>query len=313
MNDLTLGIDTSNYKTSVAVTDPEGGTVFQRSEFLKVEQGERGLRQSVAFFRHSQVLPLFIEDVFQHVDAENIRTVAVSDRPRNVEGSYMPVFLAGTNAGRILAAALGAEYQTFSHQEGHIAAALSTIPKIESPFLFFHLSGGTTECLLCRRKERGYQVEIVGGTKDISIGQLLDRAGVKLGYSFPAGKYLDQIAGSEPVSVRPGKIKIKDGYFNLSGTETQVLRSIDENGDAVIPGLFERIGALLRDSASDLASRYIIRDVILAGGVAASNTIRLQAESWTEETTGCRIHFGSRELSGDNAVGISLLGGQCNR
>ena len=308
-----LGIDTSNYKTSVALVDTEGNIICNYQEFLEVKKGERGLRQSNALFQHVMKLPDLIEAAITQIEPAHIAGIAVSDKPRPVEGSYMPVFNAGVTTARTLGAALQIPITTFSHQEGHIAAALSTIPKIESPFLFFHLSGGTTECLLCRRKKRGYQVEIVGGTKDISIGQLLVRGGVKLGYSFPAGKYLDQIAGSEPVSVRPGKIKIKDGYFNLSGTETQVLRSIDENGDAVIPGLFERIGALLRDSASDLASRYIIRDVILAGGVAASNTIRLQAESWTEAPTGCRIHFGSRELSGDNAVGISLLGGQCNR
>ena len=58
----------------------------------------------------------------------------------------------------------------------------------------FHLSGGTTEALLATKDDIHYDLDIVGGTKDISIGKLLDRAGVALGYNFPAGKYIDQLA-----------------------------------------------------------------------------------------------------------------------
>ena len=61
MSDLYLGIDTSNYKTSVAVTDGTGRIVFERSEYLEVPAGSRGLRQSEAFFRHSCRLPEFSE------------------------------------------------------------------------------------------------------------------------------------------------------------------------------------------------------------------------------------------------------------
>ena len=57
------------------------------------------------------------------------------------------------------------------------------------------MSGGTTEILLLNRNKNSteYNIEIVGGTKDISFGQLIDRIGVKLGYRFPAGKYIDKM------------------------------------------------------------------------------------------------------------------------
>ena len=106
MAKVVLGIDTSNYKTSVALTDENGNIRYQRSEFLKVEQGKRGLRQSVAFFHHCQVLPSFIEEAFQTVDPKEIISVAVSSRPRNVEGSYMPVFLSGVQTGTVISSAL---------------------------------------------------------------------------------------------------------------------------------------------------------------------------------------------------------------
>lgn len=311
MAKVVLGIDTSNYKTSVALTDENGSIRYQRSEFLKVEQGKRGLRQSVAFFHHCQVLPSFIEEAFQTVDPKEIVSVAVSSRPRNVEGSYMPVFLSGVQTGTVISSALQVPMNCFSHQEGHIEAILSTLPPMpQKPFLLFHLSGGTTECLLCERTSEGYAVEIVGGTKDISVGQLLDRTGVQLGYDFPAGKYLDRIAMERSFTVFPGKIRIQDGFFNLSGTETQVMKSIEEKGDEVVPGIFYRIQQLLHDTAVQLSRKYEVDTVVMAGGVSASETLRKYADLWQEQRDGCRILFGDPVLSGDNAVGISLLGGR---
>lgn len=306
-----LGIDTSNYKTSVALTDETGRILYQRSEFLKVEQGERGLRQSVAFFQHCQVLPSFIHEVMSQIHPGDIQAVAVSSRPRNVEGSYMPVFLSGLQTGNVIASSLQVPLYQFSHQEGHIEAILSSLPEMaEKRFLLFHLSGGTTECLLCQRTENGYREEIIGGTKDISIGQLLDRTGVQLGYSFPAGKYLDRIALNQEVTILPTKVRITDGYFNLSGIETQVRKYADEQGEKVVPGVFRRIEDLLHRIAVDLSHKYKVSTVVMAGGVSASETLRRYSLGWNPEKDHCRILFGDATLSGDNAVGISLLGGR---
>lgn len=334
MNKLVLGIDTSNYKTSVALADLRGEVHFQRSDFLKVEQGEKGLRQSVAFFRHVHVLPSFIEEAIHACPDDEIVAVAVSDAPRRTEGSYMPVFMAGYQMARSIAAVLQVPLYCYSHQEGHIAAVCfgddperyqqsmngpvlsglsenSSDPGHKPSELFFHLSGGTTECLLIREEDRyHYRTEIVGGTKDISLGQLLDRAGVKLGYPFPAGKYLDRIASENPATEYPGKIQYRDGWFNLSGTEFQVMKSIDEKGEAMISGLFRRIGELLLMVATDLAEKYGAEHVTFAGGVASSETIRRLLAPEHLPKGSPKLHFGSAALSGDNAVGIALLGGR---
>lgn len=306
-----LGIDTSNYKTSIAITDSNGDIVFEKSEFLEVEQGKRGLRQSVAFFKHSNVLPLFIREALSDIDVNKITSIAVSDKPRNVEGSYMPVFLAGINSATVLSAALGVPMHTFSHQEGHIEAIMSSYPDEADEFIVFHLSGGTTECLKCKRNGNHIDAEIIGGTLDISIGQLLDRAGVKLGYSFPSGKYLDKIACNHEATIKPKKVKIRDGYFNLSGTETEVMKSIDADGDAIIPGLFAEISELLYKEAKLLSEQYGIKLVVMTGGVAASSFVRNYIDNKSENERDLEIFFGSNKLSGDNAVGIALLGGKC--
>lgn len=317
MNKLFLGIDTSNYKTSIAVTDEERRIVSSRSEFLEVEQGKCGLRQSVAFFKQTNALPPFFEDLFSKVSPADIRAIAVSDAPRRISGSYMPVFTAGTNAAKILASALGTDLYTFSHQEGHIAAAVSTLDiKEDEEFIFFHLSGGTTECLLCSKRDGHYDTEIIGGTLDISIGQLFDRIGVKAGYAFPAGKYLDEMASGASVEELPCKIQIKDGYFNLSGIETQMCNAVGEGKLDLIPGLFRRISELLFDDALFLSEKYDIDRICISGGVASSDTIRndiselVRKHKSTPGTQDVDIMFGSKALSGDNSVGISLLGGR---
>lgn len=313
MKTYSLGIDTSNYKTSIAITDDQRDIVFEKSEFLEVEQGNRGLRQSVAFFKHSNVLPLFIEEALRDIDVSLIRSIAVSDKPRNVEGSYMPVFLAGLNSARVLAASLKVPMYTFSHQEGHIEAVMKSYEGDADEFIVFHLSGGTTECLRCRRADNRIEAEIIGGTLDISIGQLLDRAGVKLGFPFPSGKYLDEIALSRSASIKPGRIKLRDGFFNLSGTETEVMKSIEANGDEIVPGIFERISELLYHEASYLSEKHGIPLVVMTGGVAASAFVREYIGKKAINNRNLKIFWGDSRLSGDNAVGIALLGGMCNR
>lgn len=320
MSGLYLGIDTSNYKTSVAVTDSSNDTVYEKSVYLDVPAGKRGLRQSEAFFGHSNRLPDYIEELSSAADLKAVRAIGVSTRPRRVEGSYMPCFLAGINSARILSSALNVPVYEFSHQEGHAAAVIedpSCISDNDTSAgndLFFHLSGGTTEFLKCHKDDLGYEMEIVGGTKDISIGQLIDRAGVKMGMPFPSGSYMDTIASSFTGS-KSGylpRIRIEDGYFNLSGAETKTLRTIEQihnnEFDAVIAELFTAIADLLYGSASALCARYDADRVFMAGGVASSSCIRkliyrkVQNNNFSPD-----IVFGKPELSGDNAVGIARL------
>ena len=315
MPDLYLGIDTSNYKTSVAVTDGNNRTVFERSEYLEVPQGSRGLRQSEAFFRHSNRLPEYIEEMSRSVDVSAIRAAGVSSRPRRVEGSYMPCFLAGVNAAREMAAVLGIPLHEFSHQEGHAAAIIENSSDTDiRRSVLFHLSGGTTEFLICEPDEDGYRMEICGGTKDISAGQLIDRAGVAMGYPFPSGAYLDDLAETYYAAngrVKSGlpRIKTTDGQFNLSGTETQVMRMIEASAAVDYPQLaysiFERIAELLASSAVNAAASAGTDTVYMAGGVSSSSFIRRSIAEKTGRYP--EIIFGDPVLSGDNAVGTARL------
>ena len=196
-----LGIDTSNYTTSLALVSDDG--FVQTRRILEVKKGECGLRQSDALFLHTVDLPELFPAVFAEyrerfgVDAK-VDAVAYSAYPRDVAGSYMPCFLAGQSAASAVASALGVPLMRFSHQAGHIMAALKTCgaeEKMGEEFFALHLSGGTTELVHAKKDDEiGFSAEIVGDTADISAGQLVDRAGVMLGLKFPCGGELEKLA-----------------------------------------------------------------------------------------------------------------------
>ncbi len=323
MENFYVGIDTSNYKTSVAVIDDESKILFQNSEYLEVPAGKRGLRQSEAFFKHSCKIPEYINEMSKCIDMSKVRAIGVSTRPRRVEGSYMPCFLAGINTAKTITSTLDIPIFEFSHQEGHAAAIIeSELPIIYyRKSLLFHLSGGTTEFLLCTPDKDGYAMEIVGGTLDISIGQLIDRTGVALGLPFPSGSYMDEdvcIYEGKKSSILP-HIKIENGYFNLSGAETKIIREIESIDNKASEGLisdeeksmlilsiekelFTKLSELLKISATNLSEAYGVDTVYMAGGVASSRFVRN-----TISSSDTNIVFGKPELSGDNAVGTALL------
>ena len=325
---LSLGIDTSNYKTSLALVDGEGNIILDLRSFLDVPNGSRGLRQQEAFFQHVNKLPEMIKRIFDRIDSKELEVISVSNKPRPIEDSYMPCFMAGVNIGSVLAASLGLPLLQYSHQEGHIRAGLKDVDLLnKDEFISFHFSGGTTEALLCKvNKDSSIGVEIIGGSKDISFGQLIDRVGVKLGMDFPAGEELDSLAmdcdskenlkDSTLKDILP-KIKVKDSFINLSGIETAFVKTIDERNIQVGHDLdkelalilFNRIEAAIENMIEEISKnvdKSKIKDCILVGGVSSSKYIR---KHLPDTISGLKIHFANSELSSDNAVGIALLGG----
>ena len=345
-----LGIDTSNYKTSVAAVTESGKIVSDRRIFLNVKEGALGLRQSEALFQHTVNLPGLLEEVIGDVRTAGCQLgiVAASAAPRPQAGSYMPAFLAGMGAGRAAAAAAGCPYVEFSHQEGHIMAvkfysSLSGAPS----HISMHLSGGTTELLYvkdntCEHKSGNcadfvpsMNIEICGGSKDISFGQLLDRTGQKMGFDFPAGKKIDRLAieyADKTVCNTNGiaaegemdkatctfsipAINVIDGWINLSGIETAVKKAVDAGCDYGLLSfkLMKAISKAIIGMAKYGCRKYGVKDVLLAGGVSSSTYIRRAVESYMKaghtdgDDEGINIVFGKPELSSDNAVGIALL------
>ena len=303
-----LGVDTSNYTTSLCLVC-DGKLVSSVRRLLPVKEGEKGLRQSDAVFHHTKALPELSKELFSHVDTSQgeLCAVGVSSRPRDAEGSYMPCFLAGYSYASGIAHSHNIPMYTFSHQSGHIAAAIYSSGKDFSffdglPFISFHVSGGTTEALYTAFNGETYLCKIVGGTNDASCGQIIDRAGVSMGLSFPCGKELDVLSLGSNKKL-PKTVSFKDGYFSMSGLENKVQKFLcdGESKEDIAMYLFSSIASALGKTSSHLRELYGELPIIYAGGVM-SNTVIRQELSKTKN-----VYFASPEFSCDNALGTAML------
>ncbi len=301
-----VGIDTSNYTSSVAIIDSEGGLAANLKSPLSVKEGERGLRQSDAVFQHIKNIPSLMDRAAEILRGGKILAVGVSERPRNVDGSYMPCFLSGVAAAHSLAASVGAPLYGFSHQCGHIAAALyssSAMPSGES-FAAIHASGGTTELLRVKECDNGFSAELVGGTLDLNAGQVIDRVGVAMGLPFPSGRYIEELALKNTKKIPKRKPPVTGMHFNLSGAENIALSLYRETGDAHLTAAFllDYIGSAIVAICKEYILLYGSTDFVFAGGVMCNSIIKEKIKGEIPVA-----YFAEPAMSADNAVGIAAL------
>jgi N6-L-threonylcarbamoyladenine synthase len=307
-----LGIDTSAYTTSIAVLDENKKIIADYRKLLEVKKGNRGLRQQEAVFQHIKNIPELIGKISKDIDLSLVKTISASIKPRNVKGSYMPVFKVAEGQAYILSKVLNTEYKVFSHQDGHIAAGVldCNIEDIDE-FLTLHISGGTTELLKVSTSEEGYLAEIIGGTKDISAGQLIDRIGVKLGLKFPCGKKLDSIS-TEGMDIKINyPVSTDKTYINYSGTETFFYKLLEQNkynNSTIAKNLFHCIGESLVKILIKAINMYLIKNVLVVGGVASNRILREVLVDSIEEKGIGRVFFPDNKYCTDNAIGIAYLG-----
>ena len=304
---MILALDTSCYMTSAALMAADGRLLSDKRRLLNVPAGSTGLRQADALYQHFSALPELLAELLLDVDVTAIDAVAAATRPRSVEGSFMPVFEAAANYGKVLSLAWGKPLYAFSHQDGHLAAALWSLNlNWSEPFLSVHLSGGTTELLLVQPRAAGFDVQIVGSS-DLPAGQFVDRVGVALGLPFPAGPELEKLAAKAVNKDLRLKTAIKDTQISFTGSESAAQRLIKQgvDGAELAHAVFANIGRSLAKAIQQAAEQSGCKKVLLAGGVAANEQIKRQVSA---ECRGLEVHFAPPAYTGDNAVGIAVLG-----
>jgi N6-L-threonylcarbamoyladenine synthase len=311
-NNIIIGIDTSCYTTSIAAISLGKNVIFNKKIMLEVKKDSKGLRQSEAVFQHVKNLGVIQEEIKEIIKNYEIVAICVSNKPRPIENSYMPVFTVGDNFAKLCSTMMKCELYETTHQENHIEASLFTNNiKNKEKFLSVHMSGGTTEILLCKsnKNDLGYSVEIVGGSKDISFGQLIDRVGVKMGYRFPAGKYVDKSAINCTKKIEQGlKTSVKEGYMNLSGLENQINKILNEKDEEYICKLI--LDSVVRNMVKSiiyLSEKHSIDEVVFAGGVSASKYISKELILKLKKYK-INAYFTDPEYCTDNGVGCALIG-----
>lgn len=306
-----VGLDTSNYTTSLAVVDELGNRILDRRIPLSVAKGERGLRQQEAVFQHLQNLSSLMSGLKGFL--EPFHTVSSSVKPRMMETSYMPVFEVSKSMGLFLAGMTGARFFPTSHQRGHLRVALQGLEITQCHFVGFHLSGGTTEVLEATFDKGVLQERCLGGTSDISAGQLIDRMGVKLGFPFPAGKAMDGcLQEAQPGTYEENyryKGFFKEGIMNLSGLENDLTRRLEQGAtrEEIVYGTFRNIAEVIEKAALHYTKEAGVSTVLFTGGVSANGFLRDYLNR-TLQGKGLTVYFCSKEDCTDNAVGVALMG-----
>lgn len=302
---LFLGIDTSNYTTSTALFNSKTGEMIQQKKLLPVGEGQLGLRQSDAVFHHTAQLHTLFSELVKNVDANGISAIGVSCRPRPVSGSYMPCFTVGENTAEILSSALKIPLYKFSHQEGHLSAAIFSAKRddlFSKTFLAFHVSGGTTEAVIAKGLGCGFELDLAAKTLDLNAGQAIDRVGLMLGLNFPCGKELELLAqnNTDKIKVKP---TLKGCDCCLSGVENlcQKLISDGKPREYVAAFCLEYVKEALSLMTQKLLEKHGAMPVLYAGGVMSNKMIK---NSFTEKYNAV---FAEPDFSTDNAAGIAYL------
>lgn len=309
MTEYILGIDTSAYTTSVALTEFNTGKIIaDKRRVLNVPSGHKGLRQQDAVFQHLSNFSNLYEEI--GAELKNIKVVSVSSKPRNVEGSYMPVFTVGQNYGKTIAKTLSCKYMEYSHQENHIAGSLiNNYKEIKDHILAVHMSGGTTEFLKVKKAVKGYDTVIVGGSMDITFGQLIDRIGILMGFPFPCGMHMEKYLIDNLVyeNIKLPAISGKS-YINLSGMENYYKKlyfSEKYSKCSLINSLFKYVADCIFHIINNIKVNYCFDTVIITGGVASNGLIRNYVDEKLNNEY--NVIFPEKKNSSDNAVGVSFL------
>ena len=222
--------------------------------------------------------------------------------------------MVGVNAAKAFALANGIEYIEVNHLIGHIYANY-----IERDFVFpllaLVVSGGHTELVLMRDH---YQFEILGQTLDDAVGEAYDKVGRVLDLPYPAGKPLDDLALTGVVTYDLPYVYLdKDSYnFSFSGLKSAVLNLVnntkqkgEEINKANLAASFQNsVVSVLVDKTIKAALEYKIKQIIVAGGVAANKGLRFKLKEAVSKIPNLELTFPKFEYCTDNAAMIAVAG-----
>ncbi len=209
-----------------------------------------------------------------------------------------------------MAAAGGYPFYRLSHQAGHILAAVfsaARLDMLEAPFIAFHVSGGTTDCLLCSPDhENIIKIKEISSSLDLKAGQLIDRTGVMMGLAFPCGIALEELSekADKQFKIKP---VIKDGSCCLSGYENEVKRLIEkgESPENTARFVLDAVGENIALMTEYALGNYGDLPIIFAGGVMSNKYIGGKLKKRIGSLT--QIYFGEAEYSRDNAAGAAMF------
>ena len=299
-----LGIETSCDETSAAVVE-DGTKILSNQIVSQVEIHARygGIVPEVASRQHILSIIPILERALQEAktDWTGLDAIAVTNGP-GLAGSL----LVGVNVAKALAMARGLPLIGVNHLEGHIYANWLTGQRILFPVLCLIVSGGHSDLVLMREHGNYY---VLGRTRDDAAGEAFDKAARILELGYPGGPAIDKAARDGAANLKLPRAWLKGSHdFSFSGLKTALLQ-LSEKGEIrsiadAAASFQEAIVEVLVTKTVDAAKEYLVKQVLLAGGVAANKVLR---QRLTDKTT-MPVIIPPPILCTDNAAMIAACG-----
>lgn len=312
---LVLGIETSCDETSAALADEQGQVkaVVIASQ-LKLHQPFGGVVPELASRQHVRDLPHIVAETLKQADMtwEQIDGIAATFGP-----GLMGALLVGLSYAKAAAFARNCPFIGINHLEGHLIAPELNHHPMPKPFLGLVASGGHTSLYLVK-DEADAPYQLLASTRDDAVGEAFDKVAKLLGLPYPGGPAIEKAAKLATGSIQPFSLpRMKDGsiQFSYSGLKTAVRYLIDQKKKANQPIEVNEIAAAFQATvvkdlvkkSLNMAECYQAKGLVLTGGVAANQTLRLALE---EAAKKIKLPFFAPPIKWctDNAAMIALAG-----
>lgn len=309
---IILGIETSCDETAVAIVR-NGNEILTNVVASQIESHKRfgGVVPEIASRHHVEQLTIVLEEAMKeaNVTYEDIDAIAVTEGP-----GLVGALLIGVNAAKAISFAHNIPLVGVHHIAGHIYAN-RFITEFQFPLLALVVSGGHTELVLM--KEHG-SFEVIGETRDDAAGEAYDKVARTLNLPYPGGPHIDKLAHEgKPVLDLPRAWLEPNSYdFSFSGLKSAVINTLHnakQRGEEIKP---EDLAASFQDSVIDVlvtktikaAQDFGVKQVVLAGGVAANKGLRARLEESFKELPEVELTIPPLSLCTDNAAMIAAVG-----
>ncbi|WP_265606135.1 tRNA (adenosine(37)-N6)-threonylcarbamoyltransferase complex transferase subunit TsaD [Bacillus velezensis] len=307
-----LGIETSCDETAASVVK-NGNEIISNVVASQIESHKRfgGVVPEIASRHHVEQITLVIEEALSKAEMgfDDLDAIAVTEGP-----GLVGALLIGVNAAKALSFAHQIPLVGVHHIAGHIYAN-RLIGELQFPALALVVSGGHTE--LVYMKEHG-SFEVIGETLDDAAGEAYDKVARTMGLPYPGGPQIDKLAAVGTDSIPLPRAWLEEGSYNFSfsGLKSAVINTLHNASqkNEVIPP--EDLAASFQQSVIDVltaktskaAKEYGVKQVLLAGGVAANKGLRAALQQEFSHSGDPELVIPPLSLCTDNAAMIATAG-----
>ncbi|THE09628.1 tRNA (adenosine(37)-N6)-threonylcarbamoyltransferase complex transferase subunit TsaD [Bacillus timonensis] len=311
-NQLIMGIETSCDETAVSIVK-NGREILSNVVASQIESHKRfgGVVPEIASRHHVEAITLVIEEALEQANVafEDIDGIAVTEGP-----GLVGALLIGVNAAKAVAFAHDIPLLGVHHIAGHIYAN-RLVEELEFPLLALVVSGGHTELVYM---EEHASFKVIGETRDDAAGEAYDKVARTLSLPYPGGPHIDRLAHEGTATIDlPRAWLEEDSYdFSFSGLKSAVINTLhnaEQRGETIDP---KNLAASFQESVIDVlvtktvkaAKQYQVKQVLLAGGVAANKGLRAALEAAFLQMPEVKLIIPPLSLCTDNAAMIAAVG-----